>query len=110
MKCTMAICILATLCGCATGHWVSDGADPRTLATATDVCQADALAAVPEPSVYGEPCNADGTYMNCSVRSAEVRTMPRTEADLAAQAQRARARLATYRQCMQKLGWRLTTP
>jgi hypothetical protein len=102
----VAIVLGAGLAGCATGHWVSERADAPRFEVANERCDADSWSAFPEPALYGEPCNADGSYMNCSVRSAEVRALPRTEADLIAQADRAKARRGSYWQCMEKLGWR----
>jgi hypothetical protein len=107
MKRSIVACVVAAgLAGCATGHWVSGAADPRAFGAASERCDADAWSAFPEPALYGEPCNADGSYMNCSVRSSEVRALPRTQADLIAQADRAKARRGSYWQCMEKLGWR----
>jgi hypothetical protein len=102
----VAIVLGAVLAGCASGHWVSEGAAPGGFSAVSERCETDSWSAFPEPALYGEPCNADGSYMNCSVRSAEVRALPRTQADLAAQAERAKARRGSYRQCMEKLGWR----
>ena len=93
--------------GCATGHWIKPGADAQAFNADSEVCTLDSWQATPEPSMYGPPCNADGSYMNCSTRASDgpARVRPLTANEVSLLAERDKARRGTYSHCLQARGW-----
>jgi len=102
-----AALIALGLGACASGHWVKPQADLQAFSADGERCTLEAWQATPQPELYGPPCNADGSYMNCSTRASEgaARTRPRTQSEVMAQVERDNARRGTYGRCMSHLGW-----
>jgi hypothetical protein len=107
MKTSLLLAAVVTLAGCATVHWVKPGADLQDFSADSEGCKLESWTATPEPEQQGPPCNADGSYMNCSPRASEgpARAYPRTWAEMEALAERDKARRGTYGHCMQQRGW-----
>lgn len=100
-----ALALAVALWGCSAMQSPKGGANQETFLSNDERCTRLALRAAPllEPRVV--PCNSDGSYMNCSIRSAFTSTIARpTPAEREAMRQASRLRKRAYAECMAESG------
>jgi hypothetical protein len=98
---TVATALIFALCGCAPMRVSKGITNQDAYMRADERCSQSALRAVPPSKPLVIPCDSDGSYMNCSTRSAFPNTVvepTRSESEAIQEATRLRKR--AYADCM----------
>ena len=96
-----ATALIFALCGCAPLHVSKGIANQEAFMRADERCNQSALRTVPPFKPRVIPCDSDGSYMNCSTRSAFPNTVVEpTRAEREAIEEATRLRKRAYADCM----------